>query len=305
MNVTATAATAPCGVSEHIDDLFKDELRHTGSAPSAKSVGIERPRESADRAVSAGAAPHQALHRAARRSGARGAYRLEIDIHVPAGRTSLSDYEIRFAVLRSVLGRRGVNASRAALEELMPRFKFQENERPLLRRVNYGGIIKGAYLIKLSFETEAQVFALRTEAEKITAAKTPPVHGSTSTQRYERAFEIALDKYIQPALTSEVKQLATPANLGMIVGLSTAMIAAEGTPIGWGLTAAGALALGAEGVEALTDFKNFVMYAGFAEKPSDLDRAARSLAQVIARVGANGLSTIISGNAIKLNRGGR
>ncbi|MEJ7711866.1 MAG: hypothetical protein WKF84_18855 [Pyrinomonadaceae bacterium] len=228
---------------------------------------------------------------------------MDVDIHVPAGRSSLSDYELRFAVLRSVLSRRGVRASRAALEELMPRFKFRENERPLLRRAqlrrsNQSGVSDCAPVLT----PKRRCLRCAPRRKKITAAKTPPVHGSTGSERYQRAFEIALNEHIRPALASEIRALVTPANLAMIAALSTAAIAAEGTPIGWGLTAAGALALGIEGVQALTDFKNFVMYAGFAEKPSDLERAARSLASVVARVGANGLSTMINGNAVKLTR---
>jgi hypothetical protein len=229
-------------------------------------------------------------------------HRLEIDIRVPPGRRSLSEYEIRFAALRSIFSRRGVDVSRAALEELLPRFKFKSNEQPVLRRVNYAGVVKGAYLIQLSSATELQALAWRREAEQITRAKTPPVHGTTGAERYERAVQIALDRYLDRSLAAEVEALVAPESIAHLVALSAAAAAAQGTPAGWALSAAGALGLGAEGVRALTDFKDFVMYAGFAEKPSDLDRAARSLANVAARVGGGGLAALLGRGAVKALR---
>jgi hypothetical protein len=134
-----------------------------------------------------------------------------------------------------------------------------------------------------------------------------PAADNSTSSRVMRAIEIAATQKLGGAVGAKLKELATPANLAVLMAFVGLYIAAQATPAGWvadGIAVvtlvASAMLIGKELSGVIDEVRAFV---SLCENPNgDLDAAAQHLANAATTVGIDVLLAIIlhkAGSAAK------
>lgn len=134
-----------------------------------------------------------------------------------------------------------------------------------------------------------------------------PAEDNSTSGRVLRAIEIAATQKLRGAVGAKLRELATPANLAVLMAFVGLYIAAQATPAGWAADGiaivtlvASAMLIGKELSGVIDEVRAFVR---LCENPNgDLDAAAQHLANAASTVGIDVLLAIIlhkAGSAAK------
>ena len=208
-----------------------------------------------------------------------GSFQQCIEIDRPLG--GLTNLEFRYAVVRKCLGQSASVADIEAGIGSMPWYSVKA----------FAGL--DGYLVV----APAHLPSGGREAQG--GSRTPALRGGPIIERFEHVVRLCFDRHLGPELRAQASQLLTPYNLSLMAAFLAAFALAQGTPVGIVLTGAAIGMLGFEALHVLDDFKNFVVKTGFPDEAGDFDEAARSLAQVIGRVGIDATLAILTRGAVR------
>ena len=202
-----------------------------------------------------------------------------VEIDRPLG--GLTNLEFRYAVVRKCLGE---SASVADIEAGIGRMPWYSVKA-------FAG--RDAYLVV----APAHLHSGGREAPA--GSRIPALRGGPIAERFEHVVRLCFDRHLGPELRAQAGQLLTPYNLSLMAAFLAAFALAQGTPVGIVITGAAIGMLGFEALQVLDDFKNFVVKTGFPDETGDFDEAARSLAQVIGRIGIDATLAILTRGAVR------
>ncbi len=170
---------------------------------------------------------------------------LPVDIPVPPNRSSLTDYEIRSALVKRVLEEAGVQPGKAAVEEVVGRLSehhYAAAGDPLHQSVVLGkpqeAIIAGhqvrVYRMQVEARSRTEILKLKGLAEQVTKAGTRAVHDQTPAERWTSVKQIYKEKYATASNQQALDDIFSLKNIGLLAGT-------EATPAALFIVAGGAL----------------------------------------------------------------
>jgi hypothetical protein len=212
-----------------------------------------------------------------------------IYIPIPPGRENLSDYNLLFATAEHIYQQAGIRVSKAAIEEAVGiGFIFEKQSFvPDFVRDQQGKVVPDengqpipAYLITIEPEAKEALLNFRAEAERITQTGLRAVHDMTEQERWETVKQIFRDKYADQTQQKALDEIFSAENLGMLTVTKMIGATAAAPFVAMGMTAKFAVVDLPQLRAAAIEIKRLT-YA--PQKPSDLDLAARRLADLIRR----------------------
>ena len=215
---------------------------------------------------------------------------LEVDVVVPQNREQLSDYEVKFQVVKAVLEEKGrITPSNAAVEEVVGNMRAKwavegdplRQSVPLGRPTNLGRDVDGdgqkdrAYRIVVSPRTQSEILKWKDKAVEITQAGTRAVHEMTPEERWAEVKRIYSEKYAAESDRQAIEAITSPENLATMVLVEASMATPAGPYVAGAL---GAKLMVKDVPEAYAEAIEVKRLTLAPEKPSDLDLAAQKLA---------------------------
>jgi len=228
-----------------------------------------------------------ALHSVAAQINSQQPLALPVDIVVPPNRSSLSDYEIRSALVKRVLEEAGVPPSKAAVEEVVGRLSehhYADAGDPLHQSVRLGkpqeALIDGHkvrfYRMQVDGRSRTDILKLKGLAAEVTKAGTRAVHDQTPDERWASVKQIYNEKYATASNRQALAEIFSLQNIGLLGAAEVGMA----TPAAPFIVAGGTSILMIEGAQAHGTALEIKQLTYAPQKPSDLEVAAQKLAQL-------------------------
>lgn len=225
---------------------------------------------------------------------------INVDLLIPKGRTYLTDTEWRQGATKGYYEQQGYKFSQAAIEEAAsrlyipqkgtPHYVHDANNKAVLDsngekipayHISFtppGGTIKADFLAGEAKNAREQLDQFAHTAQSITDKGTLPIAGTTLQQRLDRVKQIYFDKYAGLKTREAVEEIFSAKNLTLL-GITEVVGKTVAAPI---LAAASAATMtftdAPRWYSGGTEIKKLIYGA---EKPSDLDKAALMMSNLV------------------------